>query len=462
MILPKTSKARKLFHNGLQSLNRATIKGMRLDVGYCKNINKKLNKKLANLEKELKGSKFGKRWRKIYPNMKIKSDDQLSNILFNKMNMPIIKFTDKGNPSVDSGVLEILARGIPDLKIISKYKVLYVANNTFIKAFLREQVDGYIHPEFALHVIKTFRSGSYGPNFQQNPKRNPIQKEIVRRAIIPRKGHQFIAADFGGIEVRCACCVTKDKQLTHDTIHGDMHRDMAIEIYKLDDFIKKGYEKELRFAGKNGFVFPEFYGDFWKRCVPSLLKLANLPLKGTLKPKSGKKLMTGLYMGKHLRKKGIRSVKDFEKHVQAVEYSFWKERYKTYDKWKKDTIQEYKKKGYLITKTGFVCQGIMSNNEITNYPMQGPAFHTLLKCFNETDRRQQKNKWISGLVAQIHDEMILDAHPNETDYILDILKEIMTNWILKKFKWITVPLEVEADVYPVDGSWAEEAKTVVF
>lgn len=464
MISPKTNQARKLFHDGCLALNKSTMRGMRIDVGYCEKTHKKLNHKLKILDKRIKQSKFGRRWNKIYSNMNIRSDQQLSNILFDKMKMPVIKKTDKGNPSVDAEVLDTLSKNVSDLKKIAKYKTLYVANNTFIKAFLREHVDGYLHPAFPLNITKTFRSSSEGPNFQQFPKRNKLQKKIVRRAIIPRKGHQIIEADYGGIEVRIAACVTGDKKLAYDAVHGDMHRDMAIEIFLLDEFEKKGYEKELRFAGKNGFVFAQFYGDYWGNNVPTLLKLSEMPLKGKFKKENGKELMTGIHLGEHLINKNIKTIKQFEKHVEKIEYNFWNKRYKTYGKWKKDQVDRYSRTGWLETKTGFLCQGVMSKNEINNYQIQGPAFHCLLKDYIETDRRQTKQKWDTYLMGQIHDAMVFDVHPKEKDLLLEELKDIMIDWLpkQKQFRWVNIPLEVEADIFPVDGTWASESETIKF
>lgn len=461
IITSKTNQARLLMHNGLLALNRATKRGMRIDVGYCKEMDIKLTKKLKTLEKRIRGTKFGKKWQKHYK-MNIKSDVQLTDLLFKKMKMPVVKLTDKGNPSTSAECLDILSKEIPDLKLLAKYKILYVTHNTFIKAFLREQVDGYIHPGFYLHLIKTFRSSSEGPNFQQMPKRNKLQKRIVRRAIIPEKGFMLLEADYSGIEVRVACCVTKDKKLAYDTVHGDMHRDMAVEIFMLDEFLKKASEKDLRFAAKNGFVFPQFYGDYWKHCVPTLLKLSDMPLKGRFKKKDGFRLMTGINLGEHLNKKGIKSVKNFEHHIESLEQNFWQERYKTYGKWKKKQIKQYKEKGYLETVTGFTCQGVMSKNEITNYPMQGPAFHTLLNSFIEIDRREQAQGWKSFQTGQIHDATVLNVHPKEKDYVLENLKEVMIDHAKKTFKWINIPLEVEADIYEVDAPWSESAETIVF
>ncbi len=460
-MISTTQDAMNLIHDGLLSLNRATKYGMCVDVKYCEKMHKNLSKRLIVLENKIKDSKLGKRWKKSYPNMNVKSGDQLSTILFDKMKLPVLKLTDKGNPSTDASVLDILSKDVPDLLLISKYKKIHVVNTTFLKGFLKEQINGMLHPSFPLHKVKTYRSSSESPNFHNNPKRDKLQKKLVRKAIIPRPNHKLIGADFSGIEVRVACCVTGDKKLAYDTVHGDMHRDMAIEIFCLDEFDKNGYEKELRFASKNGFIFAQFYGDYYGNNVPVLLKLAELSVKGKFKTNSGKKLQTGVYLGEQLINNGIKSVKQFTDHIEAIEYDFWNKRYKEYGQWRKDAVKEYKKKGWMRTVTGFIIKGAMSKNEITNYPMQGPAFHCLLKSFIEMDIRQQKYKWKSRQIGQIHDEQIFDTHPKEEKEVIENLSEVMKTWLPKQWDWINIPLEVEADIHEVNESWATKPKTII-
>jgi hypothetical protein len=99
--------------------------------------------------------------------------------------------------------------------------------------------------------------------------------QTCRRAIFPRPGHQILAVDFSAIEVRIACCYTEDEKLIYDTLHGDMHGDMAVELFKLDALDKKyPGEKNLRQGSKNGFVFPQFYGDYYGNCALNLLEWA--------------------------------------------------------------------------------------------------------------------------------------------------------------------------------------------
>ena len=275
---------------------------------------------------------------------------------------------------------------------------------------------------------------------------------ICRRAIFPREGHQILAVDFGGVEVRIACCYTEDPKLIYDTIHGDMHRDMAVELYMLDSLDKHDDgEKNFRQGGKNGWVFPQFYGDYYLKCAAALLEWAGRSYRKDGTP--------GLI---HLSDKGLikvdkaGNIKDdskFIEHCRKVEDDFWNVRYKVYTKWKETTWSTYQKKGYVDFKTGFRYSGVARKNELLNAPIQGSAFHCLLWSFIQMDRIQQEENWDSRLFGQIHDEMLSDTHPDELEQVAGMIQRVTCVDLPNEWKWIIVPLEVEADLGPVDGSW---------
>lgn len=239
-----------------------------------------------------------------------------------------------------------------------------------------------------------------------------------------------------------------------------MHRDLAIDCYKLDDFQKQGSEKTLRKGAKNGFTFPQFYGDYYGNNAPSLCKWGKLPIKGSFKKSEGLPLMTGINLGEHLIRKGIRSYDDFLEHIRKVEEHFWKVRFKKYNQWKLDNVEEYYKKGYLKTLTGFTCSGMMSKNEINNYPIQGPAFHCTLKTCIEVNRILEVQSMKSRLIGQIHDELVLEYHPDELNHVIDLIRKVACIWLRKVWPWIIVPLEIEANIFEVDVPWSGESKVL--
>lgn len=469
MIKADTKDAQILMLEGIQALSRASIQGMRVDVKYCKKQKIYLTKKIDSLKKKFAYTETGELWKKYYRIPNFNSDDQLRNILFNKKGIKSVKKTKasktypNGNDSVDKEALAIIAKVEPDIEILSEINKLNPLLNTFIKGILKEQVNGILHSTASLHTTRSFRSSMQNVNLQNQPNRDPLQKKIVRSAFLPSPGNQLVAADFGGIEVGTSSCVHKDPKMLDYVRHpekNNMHTDMAVQLFQLDQFAKKDAEKTLRKGAKNGFVFPQFYGDFYGNNALSLCDWSSLPTKGKFKNKDGLKLMTGLYLGDHLKRKGISNFNDFKDHVKDVENDFWNNRFKVYKQWKENNVKEYYKKGYLKTLTGFTCSGMMSKNGINNYPIQGPAFHCLLKTFIETDKRMMKYKMKSKLIGQIHDELVFDVYPPEREYLLNMVRRVACIWLKKQWLWIIIPFELEANVFDVGANWAQDSKMV--
>lgn len=454
-INPRTQEAYQLFHDGILSLNRAEMQGIRVDIDYIERKKRHLTRKIEYLEEEFYSTNFYKHWSHSRGGkVNIDSNEQLSHFLYTVKKINPVKFTPSGKGATDEEAL--LSLNIPELNLLLERSKIKRLRDVNLDGFAREQVNGYIHSFFNLHLARTFRSSSDSPNFQNIPKRDEESMQICRRALYPRPGHQLIEIDFSGIEVRINACYNHDEQLIKDIVAGDMHRDMAIEIFMLDLFDPKEHNI-LRQATKNGFVFPEFYGDYYGNCANSMacgwLKLSS----GVWKPNEGI-IVNDDYISNHLIKKQINSLSKFEKHIQNIEEDFWNVRYKQYAEWKERWYSIYKKYGYFDLLTGFRCSGVMSRNDSTNYPAQGTAFHCLLWSFNEMDRIGRKEKWNSRLVGQIHDSMIIDAHPDETEYIIEIAKKVTTQNLPDTWKWIIVPLDVDVEICPVDGSWAEKEK----
>jgi len=464
IIQPNKPQAQQLIHEGLLALSEATRQGMLIDVVYCTKINKILNVKISKLEKKFFKSKMGRLWKHIYKTPNINSDDQLRNILYDKLKAKVKKKTESKKPSCDNEALEAAAIDIPELKIFAEYKKLSKVQGTYIQGILKETVNGILHPSFNLHIPVTFRSSSQNINFQNIPNRDAKLKKLVRKAFIPSKGNQLMAADFSGIEVNVGACAHKDPKMLDYCRHpekNNMHTDMAKQIYMLDQFQKEGAEKTLRKGAKNGYVFPQFYGDYYGNNALSLAHWGDLPQEGRFTKKQGVKLMTGITLGQHFINKGISNYDSFVNHIKAVEEDFWENRFKVYNKWKENNIKDYYKKGHLNMLTGFTCSGLLGPNDINNYPIQGPAFHCLLKTFIKTNKEIKKRGLKSRLIGQIHDELIIDADPSEVETLKTLLRWIACEWLREEWSWIIVPMEIEATVYGIDATWATEPEVTV-
>lgn len=475
LLNPNTKEAYKLLHDGALALTRCENHGLRVDVKYIKKQQKVLTKKIESLEAEFKRTDFYKEWSKSSKSeVNIYSGKQLGHFLYNVKKHPVEKRTDKGNPSTDTEALQDL--GISDLEPLLKIGKFRTLKKTFLKGLEQEVVDGVIHPFFHLHLARTMRSSSSEPNFQNMPKRDDEQMQIIRGAIYPSKGHQLMELDYSQLEVRIATAYHQDptmlKYINDKTT--DMHRDMAQQIFKIKKFDSNDKTHSyVRSATKNGFVFPAFYGDYHVGFAKSLSssKWMKLPSNRTWKKSDGVTFQNKT-IAKHLIKHGIDHLglpeyengrrighpTGFTKHLQDIENHFWNERFPVYNQWKEDWYQQYLKDGYFYNKTGFTFQGVMNKKDAINYPVQSSAFHVLLWSLIEGTKAMLNDRWKTRIIGQIHDSIIFDAHPKELKQVVNVMRCIMENDVLKRFPWINVPLEIDGEICEIDGSWATKSK----
>ncbi len=138
------------------------------------------------------------------------------------------------------------------------------------------------------------------------PNRDEQSKKICRGALYPRWGNQLFAPDFKGIEVCIATAYHQDPTMLRylRDPKSDMHGDMTKQLFKLKKFdINYKEHKTLRDATKNGFVFPEFYGSYYKSCAHSLAIDWGGLTDGKWKPGQGLEMPKG-NLSDHLIKKG--------------------------------------------------------------------------------------------------------------------------------------------------------------
>ena len=258
----------------------------------------------------------------------------------------------------------------------------------------------------------------------------------------PSPGNKLVEYDFKGMEVCVSACYHKDPTMIEYIIDPttDMHRDQAMEL-----FLKDKVTKAERHIGKNRFVFPEFYGS------------SCFPFDGKDIGKVTQAIWDEMEEGTltHLESKGIKTINQFQAHVEKVENRFWNEKFPVYKQWKMDTYEEYKKKGYVDLFTGFRCYGPIKFTEATNYPIQGAAFHILLWTLINTEDRIKKISGKSSIIGQIHDAVVCDVHPEDEKEVDRLINLWGTKKVREHWDWILVPLSIEKERSEVDGSWDE-------
>ena len=447
-----------LFHEGILALALAERQGMRVDVTYINRQSERITRQIVGLETQFYFSKFFSDWKKSRKGkatkININSSSQLGEYLYGTLELKPTKLTATGKGSTD--VEAITQLNIPELNKLLEAKKLKKLRDTYLAGFLREAVDGFIHPFFNLHLVRTFRGSSNSPNFQNVPKRDKVAMQTVRQALYPREGNQLLELDYEQLEVKIATCYHEDPNMLEFIRTGhDFHLDFTKEIFQIDDYDPKVH-KVLRAATKNGFVFPEFYGDYYKNCATYMVSnWCNLPSVGIWKAGQGIEVGTE-HVSDILLRGGIKSATSFERHLKEIEDDMWNNRFKVYAQWKERWWKQYQKQGYFLSKTGFLFKGVMTRNDAINYPVQGAAFHILLLALIHATKALEREGMKTRIVGQIHDAIVLDVYPPELKKVVRIMKCIMENDVRQIWKWINVPLKVDAELCPVDGNWAEK------
>lgn len=447
--------AYRLLADGQEAMADLQMAGWNLDVPALRKEIKDYDRRIEAKTKELMRLDVVQRWRAI-KGKKFKLDGpQLGSMLADVVRKKL-KLTSAGRAVIDEDALKDidhpLAAGVLELRKLQKIRA------TYLMGLYRERVGDVVHPFFNLHLVRTYRGSSEDPNLQNQPVRDPVQGKIVRSKFIPPRGQQLGEIDLKGAEVCVAYCYHKDptmkKYLTDPT--KDMHRDMAMECYLIDD--PAGVSKKTRYCGKNGFVFPAFYGSYWAQIAPSMWSMID---------EHALTLPDGTGLREHLKRKGIARLgrvlpngkpepDTFHAHIAAVEKNFWYKRFPVYRKWKEQWYADYQRRGYFDTLSGFRCSGVMRRNEAVNYPIQGSSFHCLLWTLIQLRKWLIENKMGTRIIGQIHDSMVLTFVPSEVSAVFDKARQLFETEIRKAWPWVIIKLTAEFELAPVNASWHEK------
>ena len=211
----------------LQSLIRVETNGAKIDAQMLSDYSDELAIKIEELSKaafKMAGEEFN-----------MDSPKQLVEILYNKLDLPVLKKTPKGQPSTNEDTLQRLAEEYDLPKIIIEYRGLAKLKSTYTDSLINIQhpVSKRIHTSYQQAVTSTGRLSSTEPNLQNIPIKTPEGRKI-REAFIAEKGNVLISADYSQIELRIMAHLSGDKNLTHAFNNNiDVHSATASEIFNI-------------------------------------------------------------------------------------------------------------------------------------------------------------------------------------------------------------------------------------
>jgi len=340
----------------------------------------------------------------------VKSPKQLGKILFEKLDLPVIKKTKTGY-STNVEVLEALADKHPIITEITRYRQLTKIFSTYIEGLQAViDTDGRIHSNFTQTVTTTGRLSSTEPNLQNIPIRHEMGRAI-RKVFIPHNDQCVIlSADYSQIELRVLAHIAQDDNLIEAFIeHCDIHTKTASEVFNvpIDDVTSRmrSNAKAVNF----GIVYG--IGEF------SLAKDLNISRK--------------------------------EAKIYIETYF---ERYPNVKKYMEDIVVEAEKNNSVITilsRRRFIPE-INSANKIVksfgrrlamNTPIQGSAADIIKMAMVNVFDKLKEEGLKSTLILQVHDELILNVYKDELKQVECLVKYQMEN-VIK----LLVPLEVEISI----------------
>ena len=341
------------------------------------------------------------------------SPKQLQQILFEKLELPVIRKTPKGQPSTAEDVLRELADNYELPKLILEHRSISKLKSTYTDK-LPAQINphtGRVHTSYHQAVAATGRLSSSNPNLQNIPIRTP-QGRKIRKAFIAPPGNVILAADYSQIELRIMAHLSGDEGLLkafHDGV--DVHRATASEVFGED------YDK---------------VSDDQRR--------------------SAKAINFGLMYG--MSAFGLARQLDISR-PEAQEYmDTYFSRYPAVQGFMEKTREQAREQGYVETLFGrrLYLPEINASNMMRrqgaeraaiNAPMQGTAADIIKIAMIKVDDWIQSDRTGARLVMQVHDELVLEVEEAQLSNVRNAVIEHMS-----AAADLDVPLLVDAGFGP--------------
>lgn len=347
----------------------------------------------------------------------INSPKQIGDILFNKLELPVIKKTKTGF-STDVEVLEKLMDKHPIIEKIIRYRQIVKLKSTYIDGLsaLIDGETGRIHSSFNQTITTTGRISSTEPNLQNIPIKTEDGRKIRKAFVAEGEDYSLLDADYSQIELRVLAHISGDEKMIESFKNDeDIHSKTASQVFHIPmdqvDYSARNRAKAVNFGIVYGI---SDYG---------LSRDLNIPRKEAKE-----------YIDKYLENYiGVRNFME-------------------------DTVKEGREKGYvetLLNRRRYVPELSAKNFNIRSFgeriamntPIQGSAADIIKAAMVRVYEALRDGAYKSRLILQVHDELIIEVHRDELDDIKLLLRDIMEKAIDLK-----VPLKVDMEV---GESWYE-------
>ena len=390
-------------------LSKIERTGVRVDCDMLAAQSAQLAKRTAELEAmayEEAGAPFN-----------IASPKQIQEILFERLELPVLAKTPKGQPSTAESVLAELAEQHELPRLILEHRGLSKLRSTYTEKLpaLVNPDTGRVHTSYHQAAVATGRLSSSDPNLQNIPVRTAEGRRI-REAFVPAPGMRLIAADYSQIELRIMAHLSADEGLLDAFEKGeDVHRATAAEVF--------------------GTPVEDVSSD---------------------QRRSAKAINFGLIYG--MSAFGLARQLGIERR-QAQEYiDLYFERYPGVRAFMDAIRAKVREERFVETVFGrrLFLADISSSNHARrqaaeraaiNAPMQGTAADLIKLAMLSVDEWLRENGCGARIIMQVHDELVLEAPESDTESVADTVAELMAS-----VADLAVPLKVDVGVGP---NWAQ-------
>ena len=341
----------------------------------------------------------------------LSSPKQIQAILFEKLDIPILRKTPKGQPSTAEDVLEELAADYEIPALLLEHRSLNKLMSTYIDKLPQEinSKTGRVHTSYQQAIASTGRLSSASPNLQNIPIRTAEGRRI-REAFIAPTGYKILALDYSQIELRIMAHLSADESLLNAFARGlDVHRSTAAEVF--GEALEQVSNEQRRAA--KAINFGLIYG------------------------------MSAFGLGKQLNI-------GRNEAQQYVDTYF--ERYPGVKRYMEETKQRARDQGYVETVFGrrlYLPDINARNGNVRQYaertainaPMQGTAADIIKRAMIEVQNWLIKSDQDCKMIMQVHDELVFEAAVDEVDSCRASIAGLMTG-----AADLSVKLEVDAGI----------------
>jgi DNA polymerase-1 len=383
--------------------------GVLIDPQMLASQSKELAQKMRDLEAqahELAGGPFN-----------VGSPKQLQQILFEQLDLPVIRKTPKGQPSTAEDVLAELAHDYDLPRIILDYRSVSKLKSTYTDKLPLQisKSTGRVHTSYHQAVAATGRLSSTDPNLQNIPVRTPEGRRI-RQAFIAPAGYVLLAADYSQIELRIMAHLSGDEGLQSAFANEqDIHRATAAEVFD---------------------VAPDAVTSDQRR--------------------SAKVINFGLLYG--MSAFGLARQLDVTRGEAREYIDLYFDRYPGVKAYMDGIREKASEQGYVETMFGRrlylpeinarnVQRRQYAERSAINAPMQGTAADIIKRAMITVQHWLTASRIDARMIMQVHDELVFEVATSETDSVRDEVVEIMCNAAK-----LSVPIQVDTGI---GANWDE-------